>query len=173
MIQTEEEDFSINPTSLPFDTETCKALLPHQQVLHSLAFDSGNITDTSYVPVLNQTQLTFEKKHWSNFRGGVTQDDEACINNYFYKHIVKGKNLHPSSLDFALTHAQTLLVAHCNWSQFMAMEDCPSSEAHEELEKFILDQAWIRLDKYTGQSLDGSVKIEPVDVDMEAMVILD
>ncbi|KIK50698.1 hypothetical protein GYMLUDRAFT_65166 [Collybiopsis luxurians FD-317 M1] len=63
MIQTEEEDFSINPTSLPFDTETCKALFPHQQVLHSLAFDSGNITDTSYVPVLNQTQLTFEKKH--------------------------------------------------------------------------------------------------------------
>ncbi|KIK64086.1 hypothetical protein GYMLUDRAFT_241299 [Collybiopsis luxurians FD-317 M1] len=68
------------------------------------------------------------------------------------------------------------LVGHGLSQTFLVqppMEDCPPSEAHEELEKFILDQAWIRLDKYTGESLDGSVKIEPVDVDMEAMVILD
>ncbi|KAF5387469.1 hypothetical protein D9757_007782 [Collybiopsis confluens] len=142
-----------------------------------LALDPKNILsgkmESVFIPVLNQNAVILQKGDWRNYCGGITQDDEARLNNYIYKQITKMSTPHPSSLGLCFAHARTLLVAHRYRSEFLEMTNCPSSNIDGEAENFILQEAWKRLDEYTGRSLDGSVKIEPADVDMEAMVLFD
>ncbi|KIK66734.1 hypothetical protein GYMLUDRAFT_238970 [Collybiopsis luxurians FD-317 M1] len=85
--------------------------------------------------------------------------------------IVHGELFHPFQWELPLAHCHTLLVADCYQSEFLDMEECPEQE--EDIENFILNQAWKQLDAYTGLSLDGKVKIEPVDADLEAITFLD
>jgi hypothetical protein len=165
-----KDDFLINPMSLPYNTEIRKVLQPHLRILQNLALDPDSISSHDYIPVL---QYKGRKNEWKNFFGGVTLDDQARINNYMHRQLKNlPKNFHPSIMDLPLAHAWTLLVAHRYHSDFLNMKDCPSNN-FIALEKFILDQAWNRLNVYTGLSLDGSVKLEPVDVDMEAIELLD
>lgn len=176
MLKAQNDDFMINPTSLPFNTEIHKALHPHQDILESLALDSKNISKSTFgsIPVLNQNKTVFQKGDWQSYCGGITQDDEARIKNYIYHKVIEKKTLHPLSLDLCFAHARTLLVAYQFRSQFLEKLD-PSSVDHgaEKIETFILQEAWKRLNEYTGLSLDGSTKIEPADVGMEAMELFD
>ncbi len=164
----------MNPHSLEFNSEVEKALFPHRQVLVDLV-DSPNHVDDTIVPA--KVWLKSRKKiplvlHWN---GGLTLNDLARINNYFFRRVLKMCKGFPIDwvTGLAMYHARTLLVAYRHRDLFLQDEDCPPTSDIEAVNCFVEQKAWERLVGYTGCTTDGKPKPDAVDVDMEALILLE
>ncbi|PBK62322.1 hypothetical protein ARMSODRAFT_980786 [Armillaria solidipes] len=56
---------------------------------------------------------------------------------------------------------------------FLQDEDCPPTSDIEAVNRFVRQKAWERLVGYTGCTTDGKPKPNVVDVDMEALILLE
>ncbi|KAF5371934.1 hypothetical protein D9757_011489 [Collybiopsis confluens] len=168
------DNFWMNPKQLPCDTHTRKLLQNHKVTLNDLLMNPLAIESVDSIPALKWLHSRSQKdSKIPFFCGGITLDEQARINHFFHEFIVAGRRLHPSQWDPPLAHCRTIFVADRYRDEFLKMPECPSSQMCEEVENFVLSQAWGRLDEYTGLSLDGEWKIMPLDVDMEALILLD
>ena len=131
----------------------------------------NSIRDSDSVPVLCWLYSCSQKdSKIPFFSGGITLDEQARINNFFFNFIAKGSDIHPSQWDLPLAHCRTIFVADRYRAEFLKLKDCP--EEPEQVEKFVLYQGWKKLDEYTSLSLNGQVEIRPIDVDLEAITLL-
>ncbi len=131
--------------------------------------------DSNDIPA--KAWLDMQKKkppiiHWN---GSVTLDDQARIHNYIHRCIANfsdhGKNW---LARLPVAHVRTLLVAYRHCDMFLSQEECLSAvEGDKNLETFALQSAWECLVYYTGLTTDGHPKSASVDVDMEALGILE
>ncbi|KAF5365496.1 hypothetical protein D9757_012971 [Collybiopsis confluens] len=168
------DNFWMNPKQLPCDTHTRKLLQNHKVTLNDLLMNPLAIESVDSIPALKWLHSRSQKdSKIPFFCGGITLDEQARINHFFHEFIVAGRRLHPSQWDLPLAHCRTIFVADRYRDEFLKMPECPSAQMCEEVENFVLSQAWGRLDEYTGLSLDGEWKIMPLDVDMEALILLD
>ncbi len=101
----------MNPHSLEFNSEVEKALHPHKQILADLV-DSPNEVDDAIMPA--KVWLKSLKKqppvlHWN---GGLTLNDLARINNYFFCCVLKMCKECPIdwATGLAMSHARTLPI---------------------------------------------------------------
>ncbi|KAK0430367.1 hypothetical protein EV421DRAFT_1744180 [Armillaria borealis] len=156
------EEFLVNPHSLEFNSEIDKALYPYRKVLEQL-IDSPNKVDDALQPLVI---------HWT---GGLTLNDPAQINSYFFCRILKISKERPLdwATGLAISHARTLVIAYRHRELFLQDEECPSVTESESLSRFIIEKAWERLVDFTGHTTDGKIKPKVVDVDMEALVLLE
>ncbi len=72
-----------------------------------------------------------------------------------------------------MSHARTLLIAYRHRDLFLQDEDCPPTLDIEAINRFVGQKAWERLVGYTGCTTDGKPKPDVVDVDMEALILLE
>ncbi|KAK0488135.1 hypothetical protein EDD18DRAFT_1029208, partial [Armillaria luteobubalina] len=150
--QEDPEEFLVNPHSLAFNSKVEQALFPHRRLLAQLIDHPNNVDDTTIPAIVWLSSLKNKPLviHWT---GGLTLNDLARINNYFFRHVLK--ICKDSPLDWitglVMSHAQTLVVAY----------------RHQEL--FLQDKEF----NYTGRTTDGKVKHDAVDVDMEALILLE
>ncbi|KAK0473021.1 hypothetical protein EDD18DRAFT_1117802 [Armillaria luteobubalina] len=97
------------------------------------------------------------------------------INNYFFRRVLK--ICKEQSIDWAtslaMSHARTLLIAYRYHNLFSQDEDCPPTLDIEAVDRFVCQKAWERLVGYTGCTTEGKPKPDAVDVDMEALIILE
>ncbi|KAF9061883.1 hypothetical protein BDP27DRAFT_1428441 [Rhodocollybia butyracea] len=154
VIHEKEDEFWTNPSSLPHNSEIRRVLQPHIQTLVDLFQSSIHISNPNLIPVLA----------WFNSQ----TPGSPKIPFFCGEH-----TSNPATWDLPLAHSRTLLVAHRYQAEFLAMDNCPDSTNKAQLEEFLINMAWSRLDKYTGLSLDGKFQIDPIDVDYEAMIHLD
>ncbi|KAK0244804.1 hypothetical protein EDD85DRAFT_785168 [Armillaria nabsnona] len=73
----------------------------------------------------------------------------------------------------AMSHARTLVIAYRHRDLFLQDEACPPMSESESADRFAFEKAWERLVNFTGRTTDGKIKPDVVDVDMEALVILE
>ncbi len=172
--QEDPEEFLVNPHSLTFNSEVEKALFPHRRVLAQL-IDNPDKVDDATVPA--KVWLSSLKKkplviHWT---GGLTLNDLARINNYFFRRVLKTCKEFPLDwlTSLAMSHARTLVVAYRHREWFLKDEECPPASEIETVNHFVVEKAWERLVDYTGRTTDGKIKPDAVDVDMEALVVLE
>ncbi|KAK0435307.1 hypothetical protein EV421DRAFT_1908785 [Armillaria borealis] len=172
--QEDPEEFLVNPHSLEFNSEVEKALRPHRQILADLV-DSPNEVDNAIVPA--KVWLKSLKKqplvlHWN---GGLTLNNLARINDYFFRHVLKMCKECPIdwATGLAISHARTLLITYRHQDLFLQDEDCTPISDIEAVNHFVGQKAWDRLVGYTGCTTDGKPKPDVVDVDMEALIPLE
>ncbi|KAK0431858.1 hypothetical protein EV421DRAFT_2041024 [Armillaria borealis] len=165
---------NLKPHSLEFNSEIEKALYPHRKVLAQL-ISNPNKLDDALVPAkvwLNSLKKQPLVIHWT---GGLTLNDLARINNYFFRCVLKFSKKCP--LDWAtgltMSHAQTLVVAYRHRELFLQDEECPPEAESESIDRFAIEKGWERLVDFTGCTTDVKIKPEVVDVDMEALILLE
>ncbi|KAK0486624.1 hypothetical protein EDD18DRAFT_1111160 [Armillaria luteobubalina] len=136
---------------------------------------SPETVDSSSIPV--KAWLDIQKKkppviHWN---GTLSLDDQARIYNYIHQRITNLKDQGRNGLaSLPVAHARTLLVAYRHRDTFLSHEECPvANDGDKNVEIFVLQSAWERLVNYTGLTTDGYPKIASVDVDMEALRMLE
>ncbi|KAK7460503.1 hypothetical protein VKT23_009223 [Stygiomarasmius scandens] len=103
------------------------------------------------------------------FCGGLSLDDQARVLNWIYTKFPKHN---PVNLELAAAHARTLLLAYRHHNEFLETHS-DSDNDHLTEWQCILKRAWDRLHDYTGKTIDGKIKQEGVDVDYEAVSILE
>ncbi|PBK62015.1 hypothetical protein ARMSODRAFT_1025149 [Armillaria solidipes] len=110
--------------------------------------------------------------HWN---GGLMLNDLARINNYVFHRVLKMCKECPIdwATGLAMSHARTLLIAYRHQDLFLQDEDCPPTSDIEAVNRFVGQKAWERLVGYTGCMTDGKPKPDVVDVDMEALILLE
>ncbi|KAK0492478.1 hypothetical protein EDD18DRAFT_1079611, partial [Armillaria luteobubalina] len=172
--QEDPEEFLVNPCSLEFNSEVEKALCPHKQILADL-IDNPNDVDDAIVPAKVWLQSLKKQPlilHWNR---GLTLNDLARINNYFFCRVLK--ICKEQSIDWAtslaMSHALTLLIAYRYRNLFSQDEDCPPTLDIEAVDRFVCQKAWEGLVGYTGCTTEGKSKPDAADVDMEALIILE
>ncbi len=118
------------------------------------------------------TEKATTRHHWT---GSLTLNDLARINNYFFRRILKiGKECPLYWVTgLAMSHARTLVIAYRHRDLFVQDEACPPMSESESADHFVIEKAWERLVNFTGRTTDGKIKPDVVDVDMEALVILE
>lgn len=72
-----------------------------------------------------------------------------------------------------MSHARTLVVAYRHRELFLQDEECPPVSESESVDRFAIEKGSERLVDFTGRTTDGKIKPEAVDVDMEALVLLE
>lgn len=109
------------------------------------------------------------------FTGLLSLDDQLQIHNWFWENIPNAKSkMHEWIATVPAAHARTLLVAACHCKQIENDWEVESKQSnYENLEQYVIEQAWELLQEYTGKTDDGRVKKKSVDVDVEALEILD
>ncbi len=164
----------MNPHSLEFNSEVEKTLRPHKPILADLV-DSPNKVDNAIVPA--KVSLKSLKKqplvlHWN---GGLTLNDLARINNYFFRRVLKTCKECPIdwATSLAMSHAWTLLIAYGHRDLFLQDEDCPPTSDIDAVNCVVEQKAWEQLVGYTGCTTDGKPKPYAVDVDIEALNLLE
>ncbi|KAK0234341.1 hypothetical protein IW262DRAFT_1258368, partial [Armillaria fumosa] len=168
------EEFLVNPHSLEFNSEVEKALGPHKQILVDLV-DSPSNVDNAIVPAKLWLQSLKKQPLVLHWNGGLMLNNLARINNYFFCHVLKICKEHPIdwATSLAMSHAWTLLIAYRHHNLFSQDEDCPPCLDIEAVDRFICQKAWERLVGYTGCTTDGKPKPDAVDIDMEALILLE
>ncbi|KAK0492406.1 hypothetical protein EDD18DRAFT_1013954, partial [Armillaria luteobubalina] len=172
--QEDPEEFLVNPHSLAFNSEVEQALFPHRRLLAQLIDHPNNVDDTTIPAIVWLSSLKNKPLiiHWT---GSLTLNDLARINNYFFRRVLK--ICKDSPLDWitglAMSHAQTLVVAYRHRELFLQDKECPPASEIETVNRFVIERAWERLVNYTGRTTDGKVKHDAVDVDMEALILLE
>ncbi len=164
----------MNPHSLEFNSEVEKPLRPHKPILADLV-DSPNKVDNAIVPA--KVSLKSLKKqplvlHWN---GGLTLNDLARINNYFFRRVLKTCKECPIdwATSLAMSHAWTLLIAYGHRDLFLQDEDCPPASDIEAVNRFFRQKALERAVGYKGCTTDGKPKPDVMDIDMEALILLE
>ncbi len=154
----------LDTKGLPFTAEVASALEPHASTLLDLAARrTRDLTKT--IPVLRYLCL----KHWAltrvvPFSGGLSKDDLARINNWFTAALKdeEGNNLHPKdwAMILPVIHARTLLLT------YHMERDVVNSDESGSSHTTLLDRAWSR-------QVDGHNDTPGVDVDREAILVLE
>ncbi len=72
-----------------------------------------------------------------------------------------------------MSHAWMFLIAYRHRDLFLQDEDCPPASDVEAINCFVGQKAWERLVGYTGCTTDGKPKPDVVNVDMEALILLE
>ncbi|THU82689.1 hypothetical protein K435DRAFT_932878 [Dendrothele bispora CBS 962.96] len=161
----------------PFDTEIAKALKPHGKTLEQLALlqQSAGISPKD-VPVLSLFNQTNPKKTdkvkmpvAAYYCGGLKIDDQARILNWIY---TKFPGTNPAHLEIAAAHARTLLLVHRHKTEFLETRPQKNIDVLSE-DQYLLKKAWERLVEFTGKTIDGKPKSVGVDVNYEAISILE
>ncbi|KAK0214715.1 hypothetical protein EDD85DRAFT_1000255 [Armillaria nabsnona] len=101
--------------------------------------------------------------------------DQSQIYSYIYCHIANSIDHGKDWLArLSVAHVHTLLVTYRHCNMFLSQEEHPSADGGDKnLENFILQSAWECLVYYTGLTSDGHPKAPSVDVDIEALRILE
>ncbi|THU94636.1 hypothetical protein K435DRAFT_860354 [Dendrothele bispora CBS 962.96] len=161
----------------PFDTEIAKALKPHGRTLEQLTLlqQSAGISPKD-VPVLSLFNQTNPKKTdkvkmpvAAYYCGGLKIDDQARILNWIY---TKFPGTNPAHLEIAAAHARTLLLVHRHKTEFLETRPQKNIDVLSE-DQYLLKKAWERLVEFTGKTIDGKPKSVGVDVNYEAISILE
>lgn len=101
--------------------------------------------------------------------GGLLDTDLAAINNWIHNHIPHAQKLNQlGMLNNTTAHARTLLIAHRHRKEFLAGVDNV-----EHLEHYVLQKSWERLVHWSGLTIDGKDHSQCVDINFEAVAILD
>ncbi len=72
-----------------------------------------------------------------------------------------------------MSHARTLPIAYGHRDLFLQDEDCPPASDIEAVNRFFRQKAWERLVVYTACMMDGKPKPDVMDIDMEALILLE
>ncbi|KAF8996285.1 hypothetical protein BDZ89DRAFT_1171659 [Hymenopellis radicata] len=155
------EDRDTNASNvIGFTTEIDKALRPHRQELLALITSPKDV-DATAIPALRW--LLSKKKQPITasvpYNGGIALDDWSRVDHWFSKYFGADNRIHWVSL-IPMAHAGTILLA-TRMSQ-------PGQDWGAAL-----DAAWDHQVSYTGKTLNGEDRFHPVDVDLEAISMLE
>lgn len=103
------------------------------------------------------------------YSGGLLDTDVAAINNWFHSSYHNAERLIREGLAaYAIAHCRTLLIAHHHHAEFL--QNDPSVDY---IEQYVLQKSWDRLKDWQGLTVDGRNNTEGVDVNFEALSLLD
>ncbi|KAH7871897.1 uncharacterized protein C8R40DRAFT_1173984 [Lentinula edodes] len=153
-----------DPKFLPFSSEIDRALQPNIGILTQLMNNPDSVIDSLCPAKKWQAGMKRATKAIEH-SGGLTVDDCARINNWFYT-VIPGasQKQHIWIGALPIAHARTLVLLHRHQSEFI----------HEVEGASIVELAFNRLVAWTGKTVDGKDKLyERVDVDLEALQLLE
>ncbi|KAE9384762.1 hypothetical protein BT96DRAFT_1007741 [Gymnopus androsaceus JB14] len=166
-----EDKLLLDPNAVKCPADLRSILDMHKQLITSLILDPSQ-QSVQKVPTLAMMAVKQKLKiDATMYSGGLLDADIAAINNWFHttfsnatKIIIQGRHA------YAIAHCHTLLIAHRHQDEFMAMEHNSSTD---NIEQFVLQKAWDCLQQWNGLTVDGKEKGIEVDVNFEAISLLD
>ncbi|KAF9060912.1 hypothetical protein BDP27DRAFT_1429496 [Rhodocollybia butyracea] len=150
--QEAEDDLLVNPTTVRCSGE--------------IAARSFSLKQVPALALQNSKDLIGGNATY--YTGGLLATQVAEINNWIHTKIPMADKLDINMmLRPTIGHARTLVVAHLFRSEFMGdIED-------GTLEQKVLEKAWKRLKDWTGRTTTGKPRPKIVDVNFEAISLLD
>ncbi|KAK7434743.1 hypothetical protein VKT23_020021 [Stygiomarasmius scandens] len=153
------------PLYLSFSSEVSTALMPHRDILSQLTFSSPNAIFPD-VPAFSWALR--QKGKVVPFTGLISVEDQARINDWFRSNIPQASSCeHHWVAGIAIGHARTLFVASQHRAEIVSEFDGDFSESD------VIKAAWKRLVHFTGKDEEGVPLIDAVDVDLEALKVLE
>ncbi|KAE9383944.1 hypothetical protein BT96DRAFT_950926 [Gymnopus androsaceus JB14] len=166
-----EDKLLLDPNAVKCPAELRSILDTHKQLITSLILDPSQ-QSVQKVPALAMMAVKQKLKiDATMYSGGLLDTDIAEINNWFHttfpnatEIVIQGRHA------YAIAHCRTLLMAHRHQDEFMAMEHNSSTD---NIEQSVLQKAWERLQQWNCLTVDGKEKGNEVDVNFEAISLLD
>ncbi|KAF9062287.1 hypothetical protein BDP27DRAFT_1428067 [Rhodocollybia butyracea] len=166
--QEAEDDLLVNPTTVRCSSEIAAVLQPHRVLLMELAINPEKFSLKQVPALALQNSKDLISGNATYYTGGLLATQVAEINNWIHTKIPMADKLDINMmLRPTIGHARTLVVAHLFRSEFMGdIED-------GTLEQKVLEKAWKRLKDWTGRTTTGKPRPKIVDVNFEAISLLD
>ncbi|KAL0564619.1 hypothetical protein V5O48_017422 [Marasmius crinis-equi] len=161
----------MNPkTSRKYTLEVHRVLSPHVKCLQKLIFEPENCSLSEY-PTRKYQQSS--KSSIVPFTGGLRYGLRSESVNWMFNSIpgLKDRADYTWITDGPLQDALLLWIAHRDREEFIRLTECPRSG--KKRESFIREQAFERLNRFTGLTEDGHLEPQAEDVDKQALTLLE